>query len=268
MKKNKPLVSIVIPQWKGYEELHRCLDSLPDAMKGVSYELIVVSDGNPKDADNDIMAQRIEQEMGGRYLQLLENGGYPSAVNAGAKLARANIIFVLTVDVVLFPDSGKYLYDNFEDETIGMVGMKLLFPPDSTDPGRPAGMLQHVGLHVNIRGEIHHTFVGWHPDNPRVLAIRDVMAVTGAAFMVRRSIWDTVGGFWDGYGRGTFEDCELAMNTRKMGYNIIVEQKALAYHNVGITVTKYGGGFPLKENYQKFIMRWKNDLEYWEYKVL
>jgi O-antigen biosynthesis protein len=266
--KKKPQVSIVIPQWKGYDELYKCLASIPEAMGNVSYELIVVSDGNPRDDDNEKMHQYIEKECGGQYIRLLENGGYPSAVNAGAKIIRADILYVLTVDVVLSPNSGEHLFNNFVDEKIGMAGMKLLFMPDSDDPARPAGMLQHIGLHMNIRGEVVHTFVGWHPDNPRVLAVRDVMAVTGAAFMIRRSIWDAIDGFWEGYGRGTYEDIETAMHTRKMGYNIVVEQNAVAFHDVGITVTKYGGSFPLSDNYVKFVSRWKNDLEYWEHKVL
>ena len=148
-----------------------------------------------------------------------------------------------------------------DEPSIGVVGMKLLYPQDTLDQNsRPAGKIQHVGLGANIRGDIIHVLMGWSPDNPKVNVVRDTYAVTGAALMTRRNLWNKTGGLFEGYGLGTFEDVDFCLSVRELGYNVIVETKAVGEHYTGATQVANNMNFPLLQNKLIFLQRWGQKL--------
>lgn len=260
------LVDLIVPFWNSYDYIYGCLDKVEAAMGDIPYRIIVSDDGNELGEKRTDLVEYVH-EMGGKVARNPKNSGYPVAVNFGAMRGRSPLIFVLTADVECEEGAGEAIVKAMDDPKIGLVGMKLLFPKDSTDPGRPAGKVQHVGIHTDIRGNMVHTYVGWNNDNPKVDQVRDVFAVTGAAFMTRRKLWDRVGGLDEIYGLGTFEDVAYAMKVRELGYNIIVETDAVAHHHVGGSVEESKRGFPLKQNRMKFMQIWGEKLMYTEWKV-
>jgi GT2 family glycosyltransferase len=149
-----------------------------------------------------------------------------------------------------------------------ICGMKLIFPEVTDLPSnnltRPPGKIQHIGLTSNIRGEMVHVFLGWSPDNPKVNRMHDVYAVTGAAMLIRRSLFIKAGKFYEGYGHGTYEDVDLCLTIREMGYNVVVEPKAEGYHYTGATSMKYNIGFPIQYNQIIFMQRWASKLDWCE----
>lgn len=259
------LVDIVIPFWKSYDYIYECLKCIPDAMGDISYKIILSDDGNETDEDRMELAETVH-DMDGKIVRSSQNKGYPHAVNLGVQRSFSPLIFVLTADVECWEGSGEVLVSAMDDPDVALAGMKLIFPEGT--PNGPAGKVQHVGLNTDIQGNPQHTFIGWSPDNPKVNNVREVMAVTGAAFMTRRKVWQKVSGFWEGYGRGTWEDVEYAMQVREMGYNVIVETDAIAYHHVGVTPRHHGVGFPIRQNQLKFMQRWGEKLKYWEWRVV
>jgi GT2 family glycosyltransferase len=145
-----------------------------------------------------------------------------------------------------------------QDETIGVCGIKLIFPPDSKSPIRPAGKVQHVGMALNIRGEPIHPLVGWSADHPKANVSRDVLFVTGACLCIRRAIFNKVGGFGMEYGMGTFEDTDLCFKVLFQQKRVYVNVEALGYHYVGSTVEKKKMGFPMGQNKMMFQTKWGN----------
>lgn len=262
-KKTNFLVDIVIPNLGRFDLLERCLDAIPDGMGDVPFRVSVYDNDSP-DKGDFYREYRERATYPFRVFEGKTNVGYPRAVNNLVRRVKAPLIYVLTNDVIIDPGSGEAMVREMDNEELGIVGMKLIFP-EGTDRG-PAGKIQHVGLSWNIRGEVFHIFAGWSPDNPKVLAMRDVFAVTGAAFMTRRNIWNRIGGFFEGYGLGTWEDCDYCMQVGKLGYNIIVSQEATAYHWTNASAISYGISFPLNENRQLFLSRFKEDIIYDEWK--
>jgi GT2 family glycosyltransferase len=198
-----------------------------------------------------------------------QNIGFPGACNRMVSAGRSPLIFLLNSDVLLGAGSVDLLVREMDNPKTGVVGMKLVFPLDAgeLEPNRrPAGKVQHVGLTSNIRAEIIHPFMGWSPDHPRVMAQKEVLAVTGAALMTRRNIWSRAKGFNEIYGHGTFEDVDYAMTVREMGYNVMVEPRATGIHYTNATAEKYGIGYPLQQNYMIFSQRWANKLTWWQYR--
>jgi GT2 family glycosyltransferase len=92
----------------------------------------------------------------------------------------------------------------------------------------------------------------------------EVYAVTGAALMTRRGLFDKVGGFNLMYGQDTYEDLDYCMSVRELGYNVIVEQSAVGVHYTGATAEHYKMGYPIEQNRMLFMARWAGNLNYTE----
>lgn len=266
--KKSALVDIVIPVYGRFDLLTQCLDSIPAAFDTVPYNIILVDNNSPDKG-------QFYSNSPYTIIQNQDNYGFIRACNDGASKGRSPLIFFLNSDVILEPGSGKELVKTLDDPTVGIAGMKLLFPSheqiqkSQLNPQiRPSGLVQHIGLGTNIRREVVHLFIGWAADNPKVNAVSDVMAVTGAALLVRRNLFHQVGGFDKDLGLGTYEDVCLCMAIRKLGYNIRVNPKAVGTHFVGASSEKYQKYFPLNKNYHTFLAKWEHELRQWDYNIL
>ena len=258
------LLDIVIPVYRRFDLLEKCLSSIPDAAVNIRYNIIIVDNNSPREEADPFYNQYNNLVV----IRNKENFGFPKACNQGVRRKASPLIFLLNSDVILEPNSIDLLVRALDDPKIGVVGMKLLFPEDHAglNPNiRPAGKVQHVGLATNIQGDFFHIFLGWDADHPKVNATKEVYAVTGAALMTRRSIWNKVGGFFEGYGAGTFEDVDFCLSVRDIGYNIIVETRAVGTHYVGATAEKYQLGYPLQMNRLLLFQRWATKFNYTEY---
>ena len=252
------LVDIVIPVHGKIDLLKRCLACIPNAAKDISYKIWIYDNGTPEEEKEFYNELSTDKTIS--VFQTKNGVGYPKAVNFIARKGYAPLIMVLTTDVFLNEDAIVHLVKEMDYLQTGIVGMKLLFPDGS--PHGPAEKVQHVGIEFNIRAEPIHQFIGWSPDNPRVLAKKDSYAITGAAFMVRRNLWKQVGGFFEGYGLGTYEDMELCVRVRDLGYNIKVSQEAVGYHWVNGSEV----GYPLNNNRNLFMSRCGEKILYGEWK--
>lgn len=261
------LIDIVIPVYNRFDILELCLASIPKAFKDLQYNIVIVDNkSDPQEAS--VFYAKHSSEI--TLVRNPSNLGFPKACNIGSRRKASPLIFFLNSDVILDEGSGNILVTEMDDPTIGVVGMLLRFPeadlmglrPDI----RPPGKVQHVGLATNIRGEIIHPLISWGVTNPRVLRQREVLGVTGAAMMVRRSGFVKAKGFNEEYGLGTYEDIDLCLVMRDLGYNIIVNTGATATHFVGATVEKYKVGYPMNINRLIFGQRWSNRLPYTEWR--
>ena len=259
-------VDVVITTGGRFDLLEKCLASLYREAQFISLSIFLIDNAsNPEEriANSKLFEYHPEDDPAlgikeFRSKRLTQNIGFPDSNNEGARLGRAPLILFLNDDVELQEGAIVNAVKRFEDATIGVVGAKLLFPPTSTSPIRPAGKVQHVGVALNIRGEPVHPLVGWSADNPRANVSRDVFAVTGAFLMVRRGIFNKVGGFNNVYGMGTWEDVELCMVVRQAGLRVFVDTESIGYHYVGATQEKKQVNYPLHTNRMIFQSRWAN----------
>lgn len=261
-------VDIVIPVYQRFDLLSECIRAIPAATDCYSYRIILVDNASPPEIANDFYANINDPSI--KVIRNKENLGFPKGCNQGFDRGFSPLVFFLNSDVILKPKSVRYLIDEINrDQKVGVVGMKLIFPEQTdlpqTDNERPAGKIQHIGLATNVRAEFFHVFAGWSVDHPKVNAMRDVYAVTGAAMLVRRTLFSKAGKFFEGYGIGTYEDVDLCLTIRKMGYNVIVVPKAEGIHHTGATAVTYNLGYPLYENRMIFMQRWQKELDWTEW---
>lgn len=255
-----------------FDLLEKCLDSIYKEAQLIPLNVQIVDNGSdPKEraAHSELFVYQKEKDPAGNIKsfitkRLTNNVGFPMGANECGKMGRSSLIMFISDDIELLPGAIEKVVRRFDDATIGIVGMKFLFPADSTRKDRPAGKTQHCGLAVNVRGDIIHPLVGWSANHPKTSVTRDVWAVTGACFTIRRSLFNKFGGFDPVYGKGTFEDVDLCMKVRQAGLRVFLDAEAQGYHYVGATVEKRQESYPLQQNKQTFMARWQNSgLVYW-----
>ena len=122
---------------------------------------------------------------------------------------------------------GAMMEAMLSNDRIGVVGAKLLFPEGKT---QIAGTIQHAGVGRDRSGQPYHPYRERPADFAPANVLRDVNAVTGACFLVRRKCWDELGGFDEGYSMGQFEDVDYCWRCRENGWKIFVQPKAVLYH--------------------------------------
>src|SRR3990167_424892 len=165
----EPIIDIIIPVHGRFDLLKSCLESIPRAIGHDRYKIYIFDNASPDKEEADEFYRSVFSGKNISIIKSEQNVGFPRACNLAAKRGRSEFIFLLNSDVILYPEAIDYALDEFEDEKVGVVGMKLIFPPEiQDDPIRPAGTIQHIGLSTNIRGDFVHTFIGWSQEHPKV----------------------------------------------------------------------------------------------------
>jgi len=265
------LLDVCILEAGRFDMLSKCLDALYREAQTTPLNIYILDNGSDiQDRRNNetLFTYQPEKDPAHNVVKFQvkrseQNTGFPAGSNTVARMGNAPLIMFIGDDVELKEGAVEQVLKDFVDQTVGVVGIKLLFPPSSTDKNRPAGKVQHVGMAVNIRGETIHPLVGWSADNPRCGISRDVWAVTGACFTIRRGIFNKLGRFDPVYGVGTYEDLDLCMKVRQSGQRVYFDAKAQGYHYVGATAEKLKIAFPLQQNRSVFMSRWQNSGQVW-----
>lgn len=258
------VIDIVITTAGRFDMLEKCLDAIYNQIEfPVSIYVIDIDSPMSEKAQNEhLFVYHPEKDVNKQVSEFKSkrfpnNVGFPAGANEGARMGKSPLIMILNDDVELQEGAIKEIVNTFVDETVGIVGAKLIFP-NTGRPAYPSGKIQHIGLSLNIRGEPVHPLVGWSPSNPRTQYSREAWAVTGACLTIRRSLWSKVGGFDLIYGKGTWEDADLCMKVRQLGKRIYLNNKAWGYHYTGASQEKRKESFPLQQNQIIFQSRWGN----------
>lgn len=233
------------------EMLWNCLESIQAdiTFSGVNANVCLFNNG-AKDIGEK---HPVVKQMDG----ISKNRGFPYGANSAIRMGKSPLAIFVSDDIVLLPGYISSIMNTMKnDPKIGLCGAKLLFPPKSTDPARPAGKVQHVGHAMDINARVVHPLMGWSPDNPKCCVSREVFSVTGATFGIRREAFEKVKGFEQIYGLGTFEDVDMALKIRQAGYKIWVDTNAVAYHYVGATFEVRQEAPPLQQNSAIFLQKW------------
>lgn len=255
-------LDIVIPVYGRADLLKKCLDSLhTDNLKT---KVILVDDKGPQ--QNELNAVYRSMNGTSQVVRHSDNQGFAKTVNDGIAAGSAPLVLVLNTDVELKPGAIEAMVAAM-GEGVGIVGPKLLFTPDSGDPTRPGGKVQHAGLGINFRGQVVHLNVAWGADHPKVNERRELQAVTGACMLIRRQVFkdimnfyrkggDPTGGpFNEVYGRGTYEDVELCLVARENNWKVVYEPEAAGFHYVGASAMQDNVAYPIGRNENIFRAR-------------
>ena len=215
-------VSVIIPVFNQFQFTHACLASLQTTEERSAFEVIVVDD-----CSTDETAELVPRMQGVVYLRNEKNSGFIFSCNRGAAPARGKYLFFLNNDTIVTPGWLTALLATFvEDPQAGIVGSKLVYPH---------GQLQEAG------GIIWRDASGWNygkfddPEKPKYNYLREVDYCSGAALMIRKSLFQSLGGFDPKYAPAYYEDADLSFKVRKAGYKVFYQPLSEIIHYEGIT---------------------------------
>jgi GT2 family glycosyltransferase/glycosyltransferase involved in cell wall biosynthesis len=245
-----PRVSIVVPVYNQFHHTLACLRALAAQAGSVPFEVIVVDD-----CSGDETAARLTEISGIHALRNAQNLGFIGACNAGAAAARGEFVLFLNNDTAVQPGWLEALIDTYaQHRDVGLVGAMLIYPD---------GRLQEAG------GIVFNDASGWNygrgedPAHPAYNYVREVDYCSGAAIMLRRALFDELGGFDTHYAPAYYEDTDLAFKVRARGLRVLMQPAAKVVHFEGITSgtdTTSGTKRYQVVNQAKFAERWHTAL--------
>lgn len=224
--KERPLISVLIPNKDHLKDLMTCIESIRELSTYENYEIIVIENNST-------------QELTFRYYDYLMsldnvsvvryegNFNYSSINNFGAKYAKGEYLLLLNNDTkVITPEWMEEMLMFAQREDVGAVGAKLYYEENN---------IQHAGIVIGIgpsgtAGHIHY-------DMPKAAGgymgklhyVQDVSAVTGACLMVKRSLYEELGGLDEKFSVA-YNDVDFCLRIREKGYLNIFTPDAELYH--------------------------------------
>jgi len=225
-RRKKVGVSILIPFRDHIEMTRACVDAIRHHTKGVKYEIILLDNwsGSP---EAEVFAAEQANLPQTKVLRIAEPFNYSRINNIGARAAGHEFLLMLNNDVFVEDDAWLrvMLDEALADPLVGVVGAKLLYP---------GGLVQHSGVVLGVGGVADHAFRGIAGDAPGYMmhnmAAQEVSAVTGACMLVRRTMFEAVGGFDERDLTIAFNDIDLCVKITQGGAKVIYMPDAVAEH--------------------------------------
>lgn len=241
----------------------KCVDAVLTQYQP-DYKIHVHNNGHPS-KEYELVYKKLPKDS--VIIRSNQMSGFSEGANKAIKSGTAPLILFITDDIFLHDGAIEALLRRMEDKSIGQCGYKFVFPEGSDDKARPSGKVQHVGMASNIRGDMIHPLIGWSADNPKCCISREVLAVTGASFMIRREVFNRVSGFDPIYGRGYYEDMDLSFKVRASGFRVFMDADAVATHGVGQTFKDLKEQIPFHQNQMIFKTRWLQSIPWSEWEM-
>ena len=221
------LVSILIPSCDHAKDLRTCVDSIYAKTTYPHFEIIVI-ENNSKEEETFRTYERLERQHPDSFRVVRWEGtgfNYSALNNFGARFAQGEYLLLLNNDTeVITPRWLEEMVMFAQQERIGCVGAKLLYPDDT---------IQHAGLgfgYLTLAAHMHKNFPVANPGYMgRLIYAHDVYGVTGACLMIRRALYEEVGGLDESFAVA-FNDVDFCVRVHKAGYQNLFTPFAMLYH--------------------------------------
>ncbi len=233
--RERPLVTIIIPNKDHIEDLERCVKSLLAQQAYTNFEILIVENNSEKEEtfayyetlkklDPRIRVETWKADDDGRHSKKT-NFNYAAIQNYAATKANGEFLLLLNNDTqVIDPDFLVSMVGYGRRSEVGAVGAKLLYENDT---------IQHAGVIVGVEGVAFHQFLELPQNDPgymgRASFSQDVSAVTGACLLIRKAVYEEVGGM-DEHLAVSYNDVDLCLKLREKGYLVVYDAFAHLHH--------------------------------------
>ena len=252
--KQHPMVSIIIATYDNLEDLRKNIESIEVRTTYPNYEVIIVT--NNKDTKSEMRKFLSTISKHGVYIYDPEYS-FAGVNNFGASKAKGELLLFLNDDTeVVEPQWLEALVKVMENPSTGAAGGMMVYPDGSL---QEAGGIVWGDKNIWNYGKFMYT-----PDDPNVNFVREVDYCSGGFLMVRKSVFDEVGGFNMIYHPAYCEDVDLCFAIRDKGYSVLYQPKSVIIHREGGTQgTDTSKGIKSYQivNQKKFFERWSHKLE-------
>lgn len=224
----EPFISIVIANKDHLQDLQRCISSIMEKSTYENYEIIVVENGSETKEIFDYYEKL--KDYSNVKVVTYENKGkfnYSAVNNFGVKQAQGDYILLLNNDTeVITVNWMEELLMYAQRDDVGAVGAKLYYGNKTI---QHAGVVLGLGAHRTAG----HSHYGQHRENlgymGRLCYAQDVSAVTGACLLVKKSLFEEVGGLEEGFAI-SLNDVDFCLKLREKGLLNVFTPFAELYH--------------------------------------
>lgn len=231
MPEVEPLVTLLIPTRDKKEITEVAVRSILEKTTYRNFEIIILDNGSCE--ENTLAWFQEIQKKDGRVRVLRYNYpfNYSAINNFGVARSKGSIIGLINNDVeVISPDWLSEMVRHACRPEIGCVGAKLYYSDDT---------IQHGGIILGIFGLASHSHKHLPRNSPgyfnRMLVPQNLSAVTAACLLVRRDVYEAVGGLDEVNLKVAFNDVDFCLKVREAGYRNIWTPYAELYHHESIS---------------------------------
>ncbi len=254
-----PKISIVIPNKDHVEDLSRCIDSIRRQSTYDNYE-IIVAENNSVTEEIEAYYKTLEQYGNIRVVRYEGEFNYSKINNFGASFAAGEYLVLLNNDTqVISINWMEELLMYAQRADVGAVGAKLYYGDKTI---QHAGIVIGLGAH-RTAGHTHYrvaqTNLGYMG---RLCYAQDVSAVTGACLMVRRALYEELGGLDEGFAIA-LNDVDFCLRLRQKGLLNVWNPYCELYHFESISRGLDDQGEKARrydEESARFREKWKEEL--------
>lgn len=215
--KNHPLVSVIIVNYNGQKLLENCFESL-SKVTYPNFETILV-DNNSKDHSIQYVKENFPETI---IIKLEKNYGFAHPNNIGAKNAKGEMLLFLNNDTTVDHKFIDTLVNTLNNDPKIAICQSMLLKPNGD---------------VDSSGDFIDTIGVAYSSKEKVTKTRAILSAKGAAMMMRKNIFNQLGGFDEKFYL-SFEDVDLGWRTWILGYKVVVVPDSIVYHLGGITTEK------------------------------
>lgn len=220
-----PTVSVLVVGYRSKQDVRDCFAGLLEHTVGTSMEVLFL------DCSNDGSVEMVREAFAGvRCIDNRENLGFGRGNNTLARHARGRYLLLLNPDTLVRDDAVGRLVAFAEAHPDGGVwGGTPVLPDGRVDPGCLQG---EPGLAAGLKhlfGQAGKDTTGLEREDG---AWREVGAPSGAFMLVRRDLWEQLGGFDESFFMYC-EETDLCLRARRMGYRVYLTPSARIVHRVG-----------------------------------
>ena len=221
-----PRVSLIIPTRNKLPLVRQCVASILEKTTYPHYEILIVDNGS----DDPATLRYFEEIAADARVRVVRDDrpfNFSALNNAAVRRAKGAVIGLINNDIeVIAPDWLSEMVSLALQPSIGAVGARLWYPNDTLQHG---GILLGVGglaAHAHKHGLRHeYGFFG------RASLVNGFSAVTAACLVIRKSIYQEVGGLNETDLQVAYNDVDFCLRVREAGYRTVWTPYADLYHH-------------------------------------
>ncbi len=219
LKMTNPLVSIILINYNGLEDLEECINSIFN-LNYDNFEIIFV-DNNSSDDSVQFVKQYYPNIQ---IIQLPKNYGFTKGNNIGVSKSKGQYIVLLNVDTYIDKNWLKELVKAAqESRKVGVVGSKIYYYNEKE-------IINFAGGSSNIYGRTSHIGMSYK-DREFLNKKKKTFYICGASLLIKRKVYNKIGLFDPKYF-GYYDDVDLCWRSWMAGYKVIYAPKSFIYHKI------------------------------------
>ena len=223
-----PRVSVIVVTYRSTEELPSCAESV--LRQRVPLELFIVDNASP-DATPAMVSAYGEKYQNVYPILNSENIGLAAGNNRPLGRCRGDYVLILNPDTILREDAlGKMVQYLDDHPDVGVLGPKNVYAD-----GRAHVSYHHAWgfFHVLFWRVFPYSIIRPFYDRFTSYQPQDVMFVSGACLLIRREIFERIGGYDEQYFLTIEDVADLCIRAKKTGYRVVFSPDAEVLHLTG-----------------------------------